>query len=47
MIPAGNIVVNVGVAPLIGVEVKDDDVVKLGLGVPATVGVQLVVEGEK
>jgi hypothetical protein len=31
MVPAGNVVVNVGVAPLVGVEIENDDVVELAL----------------
>jgi len=47
VVPAGNVVVNIRDGPLIGVQVEDDDVVVLGLGVPATVGVELLVKSEK
>lgn len=46
MVPTGNVVVDIWVGPLIGVHVEDDYVVVLGLRVPATVRVKLVVVSE-
>jgi hypothetical protein len=46
MVPAGNIVVDIGVGPLISVHVEDDDVVVLSFRVPATIRVELVVVSE-
>lgn len=46
MVPAGDIIVDIGVGPLTGVHVEDDDVVVLGLRVPATVRVELVIESK-
>jgi hypothetical protein len=37
VVPAGNVIVDVRVAPLTGVHVKADQVVELRLTVPATV----------
>jgi|688.fasta_scaffold2241016_1 hypothetical protein len=47
VVPSRNIIINVGIAPLVGVEVKNDNVVVLGLRVPTSIGVEFVVKGEK
>ena len=47
MVPAGNVVVNVGVAPLVGVEIKNYNVVELTLGVPAAIRIKFVIKGEE
>jgi len=47
MVPAGNIVVDIGVAPFTSVNVPDNKVVVLGLRVPATVGIELIVTSEE
>lgn len=47
MIPAGNVVVNIWVGPLLGVHVPNNQVVVLGLRVPTTIGVELVLKSEE
>jgi hypothetical protein len=47
VVPTGNIVVNIGVGPLAGVDVEDDNVVILALRVPATIRVEFVVHTEE
>ena len=46
MVPSGNLVVNIGIVPLLGGEIEDDHVVIVELGVPSTIGVELIVVDE-
>jgi hypothetical protein len=47
MIPSCNFLINVGIAPLVGVEVEDNDVIVLRLGAPTSIRVKLIIEGEE
>ena len=46
MVPSGDTIEDIGVRPLAGVQVKDDQASELGLGVPATIGVELIIHDE-
>ena len=46
MVPTCNAIEDIWVVPLTGLEIKDNQVGELGVAVPATVGVELVVKDE-
>lgn len=47
VVPAGHVIVDVGVGPLKSVQVENDNVVELRLTVPSTVRVELILESEQ
>lgn len=46
MVPSADTVEDVWVGPLAGLEIEDDEVGELGLRVPSSIGVELVIDNE-